>query len=117
MAEQQLTEGQKKDLGDYQSLQQQMQMLMMQKQQLAVAQAENKAAVEAVEKAEGKVYRFAGSVLVEKDKTALKEELDNAAETLELRAKVIDKQEKQARERLAALVKKLETEFGGAKGE
>ncbi len=113
MAAEKLSEDQKKEIMEYQSLQQQYQVLAMQRQQLAVALAENKAASEAVAKAKGKVYRFAGSVLVEKDKKALTEELDKEKETLELRSKVFDKQEKQLREKLEAVTKKLQASLGG----
>ena len=113
MAAEKLTEDQKKEIMDYQSLQQQYQLLAMQKQQVAVALAENKAACEAIAKAKGKVYRFAGSVLVEKDKNTLVGELGKENETLELRSKVFDKQEKQLREKLEAVTKKLQASLGG----
>lgn len=107
-----LTEEQKGELMDYQALQQQLQVVGMQKQQLAIALAENEAAVKAVESSKGGIYKAAGSVLVEKTKEEALVELKEEKEKLDLRQKVFDKQEKQARDKFAVLSKKLQGDFG-----
>jgi prefoldin beta subunit len=110
-----LTSEQKKEIMEYQGLQQQLQMLGMQRQQASLALGENAAAREAVEKAKGKVYRFAGPVLVEKTKEEALVELASEKEKIELRQQVIDKQEKKARDRNTELTKKLKASLGGEK--
>ena len=111
-----LTVEQKNELMEYQALQQQLQVVGMQKQQLAIAFAENEAATKAVESSKGGVYKAAGSVLVERTKDAALAELKEEKEKLDLRQQVFDKQEKQARDKFAELTKKLQGAFGKGDG-
>jgi len=103
-----LTPEQKKDIMDFQGLQQQLQMMMMQRQQLTVQLAETKKAAEEVKKSDGGLYRFAGTVMVPKKKDELEKELAGEIETIETRTGMLQKQEEKVRERLQALAKKLE---------
>lgn len=111
-----LNEEQKKDLMEYQALQQQLQVVGMQKQQLAVAFAENESAMKAVESSKASVYKAAGSVLVERTKDEALAELKEEKEKLDLRQQVFDKQEKQARDKFAELTKKLQGAFSKGDG-
>ena len=105
-----LTEEQKRSILDFQGLQQQLQLLMMQRQQLAVQLAETKKALDEVKKSEGGLYRFAGTVMVPKKKDELEKELAGEIEAIEARGGMLQKQEEKGRERLQALAKKLEAE-------
>jgi prefoldin beta subunit len=99
-----------KDVGNYQRLQQQLQMALMQRQQLEISLAENERAAKSLEGApEGEIYRMAGSVLVPRKKADLAKELGEEAESLKLRKDVISKQEDQLKKSLAALVSKIES--------
>jgi len=102
-----LPEEVKRDVIEFQQLQQQLQLVALQKQQTAFQIAELTKAGEEVEKSSGKFYRFTGSVLVPKDKEALKKELSTEKESLELRQGMFQKQEDKLRERLTAIQKKL----------
>ncbi len=103
-----LTEEQKRNIADFQGLQQQLQLILLQRQQTAVQLAETRRAAEEVKKSEAGLYRFAGTVLVPKKKEELEKELAGEAEALEARQGMLQKQEEKIRERLQALAKKLE---------
>ncbi len=98
---------------DFQGLQQQLQLVMMQRQQLAVQLAETRKAADEVKKSEGGLYRFAGTVLIPKKKDELEKELAGELEAMETRTSMLQKQEEKVRERLQALAKKLEAEHAG----
>jgi len=106
-----LTDEQRKDLMDLQSIQQQMQMFVMQKQQLLLQQSEVEKASEEVEKASGQLYRLAGSVLVAKEKGVLQNDLKEEKESAEVRLNALAKQEKKLKDRFEELRKKLEKSF------
>jgi len=103
-----LSEEQKNDLTELQSIQQQMQFLVMQKQQLLLQQNEAGKALEEIENASGKLYRLAGSVMVEKEKSVLQGELKEEKEGVEVRLNAFAKQEKKLKDRFEELRKKLE---------
>ncbi|MCX6768030.1 MAG: prefoldin subunit [Candidatus Micrarchaeota archaeon] len=103
-----LTEEQKKDVMEFQNMQQQLQFISIQRQQTAVQLAEAKNALGEVKKSEGTLYRLAGTVLVPKKKDALEKELAGEIEALEARQGIIQKQEDKIRERAPALAKKIE---------
>lgn len=106
-----LNEEQRKDLMEAQNIQQQLQVVLMQKQQLLLQKTEAEKASEEVEKASGQMYRFAGGVLVPKEKSVLQEELKEELESVEVRVNALGKQEKKLRERFEELRKKLEKAF------
>ncbi|MBS3070661.1 prefoldin subunit beta [Candidatus Micrarchaeota archaeon] len=103
-----LSEEQKNDLMELQSIQQQMQLVLMQKQQLLLQQNETGKALEEIGKASGKLYRLAGSVMVEKEKSVLQSELKEEKESVEVRLSAFGKQEKKLKDRFEELRKKLE---------
>ena len=98
-----------KDVADYQGLQQQMQVILLQKQQVMLQEAENTRAAEALQKAvEGQqIYRLSGTVLVPRSKPDLKKELDEEGESIKMRKDVLAKQEA----RLKAAMEKLRAKF------
>jgi len=104
------------DVRDFQTVQQQLQLILLQKQQVDMQLMELKKAGEEVGKSEGTFYRFVGSVVVPKKKEELKKELAEEKETLELRQGVFGKQEKILRERFDGLRKKLEAGEGAVSG-
>ncbi|OIO26208.1 hypothetical protein AUJ14_02305 [Candidatus Micrarchaeota archaeon CG1_02_55_22] len=105
-----LTEQQKKDLTELQSLQQQMQMTVMQKQQLLIQKNESGRVLEELGKADDAavLYRFAGPVLVSKKKADLIKEIEAEKETYDMREGIFSKQEARIKERALALQKSLE---------
>ncbi|NYZ75043.1 prefoldin subunit [Candidatus Micrarchaeota archaeon] len=115
-----LPEELKKDVVEFQQLQQQLQFVAMQRQQTMLQLADLAKAAEEVEKGSGKFFRFAGPVMVPKEKDALKKELVSEKESLEVRQGMFQKQEDKLRERMTSIQKKF-SEFSakqkpGAKG-
>ncbi len=106
-----LSEETKNELIEFQQLQQQIQILQIQRQQTLAQIAELDKAREEVEKtidANAKLYRFVGSIIVPKKKDELLKELSEERESLDVRVNAFKKQEDKLRERYDALRKKLE---------
>lgn len=111
-----LSEDTKKDLMEYQKLQQQLQFVLMQKQQTSLQQRDSKKALEELKTSTGICYKFAGGVLVPKSNADVVKQLTEENESLELREKSLSKQEELFTQKLMALEKKLsalKNSFGG----
>jgi len=88
------------------NLQQQIQILNMQKQQLSAQQKEFDNALEELKNAKGLVYKSAGNLLIEVSKEDAKKELEEKQETITKRLETLELQEK----RLNSKLKNLEKE-------
>jgi len=97
-----------------QNLQNTLQQLMVQKQRIEMEQAESDKALETLKiTAEGnKVYKSVGAVLVERSKEDVVKELEERKEFLEMRLKVIVKQEEKTREKMTGIQETLQKELG-----
>ncbi len=97
-----------------QQLQNTMQQLLAQKQRLEAEKAETERALTVLnETAEGaKVYKSVGAVLVEKEKAVVVKELTERKDFLEMREKVLEKQEEKTKEKLQGLQETLQKELG-----
>lgn len=91
-----------------QQLQQQLQSVMYQKDAVSLHIHELESALKEVSLAGdlGDVYKAVGPILVKKDIAAIKKELEDEKETLELRIKSLENQEKLIRSRFAEIQKK-----------
>ena len=100
-------------LGRLQQLQNTLQQLMVQKQRLEMERSESERALKTLEdvSSETKVYRSAGSILVEKDRDGVVKDLKERLDFLEMRSKVITKQEGNTRERLTSIQESLQQEL------
>jgi prefoldin beta subunit len=104
-----------------QQLQNTLQQLVLQKQRLEMERTESERALKTLEDvtSETKVYKSAGAILVEKDRDVVVKELKERLEFLEMRSKVLAKQEGNTRERLTSLQESLQQELSlvsGARG-
>lgn len=106
-----LTKEQQEDVLLFQSLQQQLQILGMQKQQTDAQIAELNAAEEEVKKGEGTFFRYVGSVIVPKKKDELLKDLTEEKADLQARQANIDKQEQKVKTRFDSIRKKLEAQL------
>jgi prefoldin beta subunit len=99
-------------LARLQQLQSTLQSLVLQRQRLDLEQRETERALKTLEgvPSETKVYKSAGAILVERDKDEVVSELSDRKEFLEMRSKVLSKQEDKTRERLNSLQKRLQKE-------
>lgn len=96
-----------------QQLQSTMQQLIIQKQRLDLERNESDRALKTLENVshDTKVYKSAGAILVEKKKEDVEKELKDRKDFLEMRAKVLAKQEGKTRERLNNLQETLQKEI------
>ena len=104
-------------IAQYQQLQQQLQLLAQQRLQLEAKLREIDGTLEELGKITGdtQVYKSIGMLLVRQDdRESLKKELDDHKETLTIRVKSIQKQEKSLSERYEQLGEKIQQALGGS---
>ncbi|HEX9341956.1 MAG TPA: prefoldin subunit beta [Thermoplasmata archaeon] len=104
-------------IAQYQNLQQQLQVLATQRVQLEAKLREVESTLDELGKIsnETPVYKSIGMLLVRQDdREALKKELEEHKETLTIRVKSLQKQEKSLSERYNDLAGKIQTALGGA---
>ncbi|MFA5106039.1 MAG: prefoldin subunit beta [Candidatus Micrarchaeia archaeon] len=101
--------GVERDLSDFQSLQRQLQNVLIQKQQMQIGLEEVKSALASVEETTGDVYKAAGGLLLSTTKENAKKELAEKKEMFELRISQISKQETALSAKLTDLKGKIES--------
>jgi len=103
-------------IAQFQQLQQQLQAVLSQKFQMEAQLREVERTLEAMGKtSEGSpIYRNVGSLLIKaQDQESVMKELEESKETLEVRLKTLNRQEKQMRERYQTLQDQLSKALGG----
>jgi prefoldin beta subunit len=101
-----------KDLEAYQITQQQLQLILLQKQQLKIQSEEISSALNELKKVGNeKVYKIVGPILVEVNKDEVIKELNEKNENLNSRIEILEKQEERLRKNLTELSKILEKEM------
>lgn len=94
----------------FQQLQQQLQAVSSQKIQMESQLKEIRKAIEELDKASGDIYRNVGSLMIKVDKKeALKMELEESVEMLEVRIKSMDRQEKNLCEKYSEMQTSIKT--------
>lgn len=104
-------------IAQYQQLQQQLQVLASQRLQMEAKLREVEGTLEELGKVsvETPVYKSIGMLLVrQEDREALRTELEDHRETLTVRVKSLQKQEKSLSERYEQLGEKIQQALGGA---
>ena len=96
-----------------QQLQNTLQQLILQKQRLDLERNESERALKTLDDvtSETKVYKSAGAILVQKDRDDVVKELKERLDFLEMRSKVLAKQEGNTRERLTSIQESLQKEL------
>ncbi len=96
-----------------QQLQNTLQQLILQKQRLDLERNESERALKTLDDvtSETKVYKSAGAILVEKDRDDVVKELKERLDFLEMRSKVLTKQEGNTRKRLTSIQESLQKEL------
>ena len=109
MSEQELPPWLREQVSRLQQLQQNLQAIMMQKQQLEVENVETDRALEELKKAgpEDAVYKAAGSIMVKAKKDEVIKELEEKKELSATRVKVLEKQETRVKENLQEVEAKI----------
>jgi prefoldin beta subunit len=116
MSEQELPPWLREQVSRLQQLQQNLQAIMMQKQQLEIENVETDRALEELKKAgaDDAVYKAAGSVMVKAKKDEVVKELEEKKELGATRVKVLEKQETRVKENLKEVETKINEMIRGA---
>ncbi len=85
---------------EIQTLEQNFQNLLFQKQAFEMELAETKSALKQIESSGDEVFKIIGQLMLKADKDKVKEELENKEKILNLRISSIEKQENSLREKL-----------------
>ena len=92
----------------YQQTQQQLQTIMMQKEQYRMQLAEIEKALEDLKNTKSEeVFKVSGTILIKSDKKTVMSDLEEQKETSDIRMKTYDKQENMIRDKLMDIQKKL----------
>ena len=106
-------------IAQLQALEQNMQNFLMQKQTIQAQMIEGENALEELSRAEGKIYKVVGPIMVAAEREELKKELESKKEVFELKMKNVEKQEAQVKEKAkkiqAEVLEKIKKEEGGEK--
>ena len=117
MPQPQISHEMQQKIQDFQEAQQQARILMSQKYQIEIQLKETKNAIDELEKAGNtEVHKVVGQILIKSDKNAVLSDLKEKAETLELRMKTFEKQEKKIMERAKGLQEELQKGLAGLGG-
>lgn len=110
---QQISEELKNKLATFQTMQQQLQMVAVQKQQLILDKAEAEEADKELASSKGDVYKSIGPILVKSGRDALSKELKEASSSADARISILEKQEQKLALRAQELQKELQTGLKG----
>ena len=97
-----------KSLIDYENMEKQLEVLLIQKHQLQIQLNEVNHAIEELKKADGEVYRSVGSVMFHTTKADAEKDLKERSELLEVKLNAISKQEEKLRSIVLDSQKKLQ---------
>ena len=97
-------------IGKMQQSQQNLQSIMMQKQQVEMENAESDRALEELKKAsdDDQVFKYAGSILIKSDKKSLIDELEEKKELSKTKSTVLTKQEERLKTSLQEQEQKIQ---------
>ena len=118
MSEQELPPWLKEQVARLQQLQQNLQAIMMQKQQVELEIAETDRALEEIKKTEigDMVYKSAGPLLIKSKKEDIMKELQEKKELSNTRVMVLTKQEARVKDNLKEVENKINQMIRGAQG-
>ena len=98
----------KKMIMEFQNNQQQLQGILIQKESLKIQNMEINRALEELEKTnQTSAYKIAGQIMISKPIKELKDEMNEIKETIDLRAKSLEKSEERISNKLKELQEKL----------
>jgi prefoldin beta subunit len=100
-------------IAQFQQVQQQLQSVSTQKMQMEMQKREMERTKEELSKATGDVYKNVGSLMIKADnKEKIVNEIDESLETLEIRIKALDRQEKGLRDKFQTLQETINKAMG-----
>ena len=87
---------------------QHLQTIMLQRQKMTVQGREIDSALESIEKSTNDIFKSVGPILVKTTKDAIKKELNEEKEEIELRMAALDRQEKKVKEKVKEMQEKFQ---------
>ncbi len=96
------------DILEYENLEKQLEVVLIQKHQLQLQLNEVKHALDELKKAKGAVYRSIGSLMILSDKVEAEKDLKDKQELLEVKLNAQGKQEEKLRESVLTAQKSLQ---------
>lgn len=102
-----------KELVEYENMEKQLEMLLIQKHQLQIQLNEVKHALDELKKAKGDVFHSVGSVLMKTTKESAEADLKERNELVEVKVSAISKQEEKLRVVVMDAQKKLQEKMRG----
>ncbi|MBU5688927.1 MAG: prefoldin subunit beta [Candidatus Aenigmarchaeota archaeon] len=101
-------------INQYQLLQQQLQAIIMQKEDSKLELMENEKALEEIKKSDVKeVYKIVGQIMIKKDVEEAKKELEEKISDLEIRLSAFEKTEQKINDKLKELEPKIQKMLTG----
>lgn len=97
-----------KELSEYENLEKQLEIVLIQKHQLQLQLNEIKHALEELKKAKGTVYRSAGSLMIQSSKEEAEKDLKDKQELFNVKLDALSKQEVKLRESVTEAQKGLQ---------
>jgi len=107
----------REQLARFEQIQQNLQAVLVQKQQVELEQAEAEKALEELNKTpdSDQIFKYAGNLLIKVSKEAITKELDEKKELASTRSLVLAKQESRFRESLKEIQAKIDESMKGRK--
>jgi prefoldin beta subunit len=102
-----------RDLIEYENMEKQLEVLLIQKHQLQIQANEIKHALEELKKSQGDVYRSVGSIMIHTTREAAEADLKERDELIEVKLNAIGKQEEKLRQTVMETQKKLQERMKG----
>jgi len=102
-----------RELIEYENMEKQLEVLLIQKHQLQIQSNEIKHALEELKKSQGDVYRSIGSILIHTTRDAAESDLKERDELIEVKLNAITKQEEKLRTTVMDTQKKLQERMRG----
>jgi prefoldin beta subunit len=102
-----------RDLIEYENMEKQLEVLLIQKHQLQIQANEIKHALEELKKSQGDVYRSVGSIMIHTTREAADADLKERDELIEVKLNAIGKQEEKLRQTVMETQKKLQERMKG----
>ncbi len=101
-------------INQYQFLQQQLQAILMQKEDSKLELMENEKALEEIKKSNVKeIYKIVGQIMIKKDVEEAKKEIEEKISDLEIRLSAFEKTEQKINEKLKELEPKIQKLLSG----
>jgi len=115
---QELPENVKADIKRYQDITEKLRLVLLNKQQVQIQLTEVNNALSELNKTSSDtvVFKIVGNLMINKNKNELLDELNERKETLEIRLKSLEKQEKLLKDQLKDLESKIYKKLGGGVG-